>query len=148
MTDNWLYPAPFVETVIPQSRDIDGLNHTNNAVYVGWCEQVAWQHSQSLGLSLQDYQDNNRALAITSAQYQYLAASYLDEKLQIGTWLADCDNKMKINRYFQVTRACDGKTLLTAQWQLLCIEISSGKPKRMPQEYIDIYGEAAMSTNR
>ncbi|MBI1771970.1 MAG: acyl-CoA thioesterase, partial [Burkholderiales bacterium] len=51
----WDYPQPFTRAVKPQESDIDGLNHTNNAVYVRWCEEVAWGHSEALGLNLADY---------------------------------------------------------------------------------------------
>ena len=47
---NWDYPHPCTLPVMPQASDIDGLQHTNNAVYVRWCEQVAWHHSALLGL--------------------------------------------------------------------------------------------------
>ena len=46
----WDVPAPFVQAVSPGDDDIDGLRHTNNAVYVRWCEATAWAHSASLGL--------------------------------------------------------------------------------------------------
>ena len=52
---DWDYPQPFILPVMPQAGDIDGLNHTNNAVYVRWCEQAGWAHSEGLGLSLDDY---------------------------------------------------------------------------------------------
>jgi acyl-ACP thioesterase len=49
----WDYPQPFMLQRTPQAADIDGLNHTNNAVYVRWCEQAGWAHSEALGLTLE-----------------------------------------------------------------------------------------------
>ena len=63
----WDYPCPYLMTVRPLEEHIDGLNHTNNAVYVQWCEKVGWAHSESLGLSLIDYQRLDRAMAIRGA---------------------------------------------------------------------------------
>ena len=41
----WDYPQPFVVPVVPEATDIDGLRHTNNAIYVNWCELAGWaQH--------------------------------------------------------------------------------------------------------
>ena len=48
----WDYPTPFTQPAVPQAGDIDGLNHTNNAVYVQWCEKIGWAHSEALGLDL------------------------------------------------------------------------------------------------
>ncbi|MCM2331173.1 MAG: acyl-CoA thioesterase, partial [Pseudomonas sagittaria] len=51
---NWELPAPFVLAIEVGAEHIDALGHANNAVYVGWLEQCAWAHSQSLGLSIDD----------------------------------------------------------------------------------------------
>ena len=69
---DWDYPQPFTLPVTPQAGDIDGLNHTNNAVYVRWCEQAGWAHSERLGLSLDDYRRLDRAMAIRRGEYDYL----------------------------------------------------------------------------
>ena len=60
---NWDYPQPHIVPVMPQAGDIDGLQHTNNAVYVRWCEHAAWHHSKALGLDLEDYRRLDRAMA-------------------------------------------------------------------------------------
>ena len=52
LASGWDYPSPHRREVRPQAADIDGLNHTNNAVYVRWCEEAGWAHSNALGLTL------------------------------------------------------------------------------------------------
>jgi len=136
---NWDYPQPFTIDVQVLPADIDGLNHTNNAVYVQWCEQAGWQHSCHAGLDLQAYQRLDRAMAIRHSEFDYLQAALLNEELRIGTWLVKSDGKLSMERRFQIIRLADEKTLLRAKWDLVCIEISSGKPKRMPQEFIEKY---------
>ena len=49
----WDHPNPHTLRTHVTAGDIDGLNHTNNAVYVKWCEQAAWAHSVALGLDLE-----------------------------------------------------------------------------------------------
>ena len=51
---SWDHPGPHVLRTRVEAQDIDGLQHTNNAVYVKWCEQVAWSHSVALGLDLDE----------------------------------------------------------------------------------------------
>lgn len=135
----WDYPAPFSHRVKVEPNHIDGLNHTNNAVYIQWCEETAWEHSNSLGLGLYDYQELNRAMAITGAQYQYLAPSYSDDELIIGTWLTSSDQRLTLERQFQICRSRDGKTLMRGTWSLICINIKTGKPVRMPKQFIEAY---------
>jgi acyl-CoA thioester hydrolase len=136
---SWDYPDPHLLDVSPQPQDIDGLNHTNNAVYVQWCERVAWAHSQALGLALADYQRLDRAMAIREGHYDYLLPSFEGEALQLGTWLTAGDGKLAMERRFQLRRASDGQTLMRGRWALVCIEISSGRPRRMPPEFVSAY---------
>ncbi|HEY1129262.1 MAG TPA: thioesterase family protein [Roseateles sp.] len=143
MTDDWDRASPFTLALSPRPDDIDGLGHTNNAVYVQWCEQAGWAHSAALGLSLADYRRLDRAMAIREGHYDYLLPSFEGEALVLGTWLTASDGKLTMERRFQLRRASDGVTLVRGRWALVCIEISSGKPRRMPAEFLTVY-EAAV----
>ena len=136
---NWDVPQPHIHPVTPQADDIDGLDHTNNAVYVRWCEQAGWSHSEALGLDLADYRRLDRAMAIARAEYEYLLPTGLGDELLLGTWLSATDGRLTMERRFQLVRAGDGATVMRGRWQLVCIEIGSGKPRRMPPEFCDVY---------
>ena len=136
---DWDYPQPFTLPVSPQAGDIDGLDHTNNAVYVRWCEQAGWAHSVQLGLALDDYRRLDRAMAIRRGEYDYLLPTSLGEPLLLATWLVGGDGKLSLERRFQVVRASDGATVLRARWELVCIDITVGRPRRMPPEFIAAY---------
>ncbi len=135
----WDYPNPFLLPRVPQAADIDGLNHTNNAVYVRWCEQAGWAHSESLGLTLDDYRRLDRAMAIRRGEYEYLLPTFEGEALVLATWLVGGDGKLAMERRFQLVREHDGATVLRGRWDLVCIEMSSGRPRRMPQAFLDAY---------
>ena len=135
----WDYFHAFTMPVSPQREDIDGLNHTNNAVYVQWCERVAWAHSEALGLNLTDYRRLDRAMAIRRGEYDYLLPTQLGDELTLATWLTASDGKMTMERRFQLRRDGDGATVLRGRWDLVCIELSSGRPRRMPAEFCDVY---------
>jgi acyl-CoA thioester hydrolase len=133
------YPNPFTLPLAPQASDIDGLNHTNNAVYVRWCEQIGWAHSETLGLALADYQRLDRAMAIRRGEYDYLLPTGLGEELLLATWLFAGDGKVTMERRFQLVRVRDQATVLRGRWDLVCIEMSSGRARRMPEEFIAAY---------
>ncbi|MFZ4538827.1 acyl-CoA thioesterase [Propionivibrio sp.] len=136
---NWDYPKPFTLAVSPSGGDIDGLNHTNNAVYVRWCETIGWAHSAVLGLSLADYGRLDRAMAIRRGEYDYLLPSVLGDELLLGTWLTGSDGKITMERRFQLIRLRDQSTVLRGRWDLVCIEMSTGRPRRMPTEFSVVY---------
>jgi acyl-CoA thioester hydrolase len=135
----WDYPNPFTLAVVPGVDHIDGLNHTNNAVYVRWCEAIAWAHSERLGLGLADYVRLDRAMAIRRGEYDYLLPSYLGDELLLGTWLSGSDGKITLERRFQLIRLRDQSTVLRGRWDLVCIEMRSGRPRRMPAEFSAVY---------
>lgn len=141
----WDRPRPYTLDVVVAEEDIDALNHTNNTVYVKWCERAAWQHSCSLGLDIEAYRALDRAIAIRRAEYDYIQAALLGEKLRIATWISESDGKLSMRREFQIVRLSDGVTLLRGAWQVVCIEMSSGRPRRMPPEFRDGYGAVVVS---
>lgn len=140
---NWDHPAPCIKPITVQAADIDGLGHTNNACYVRWCEQCAWAHSAALGLGLDDYQALDRGMAIHKAAYQYHLPSVAGADLLLGTWLSDCDGKLRLERRFQIIDAASGATILRAEWQLICTTLSTGKATRFPPRFLEVYGSEA-----
>jgi acyl-CoA thioester hydrolase len=135
----WDYPDPFTLPLVPQAGDIDGLDHTNNGTYVRWCEKIGWAHSEKLGLDLADYQRLDRAMAIRRGEYDYLLPTQLNDHLTLATWLFAGDGRLTLERRFQLIRDSDKATVLRGRWELVCIEVSSGRARRMPPEFIQAY---------
>jgi acyl-CoA thioester hydrolase len=142
----WDFGNPYVLRTRVRPADIDGLNHTNNAVYVDWCQQAAWAHSVALGLDLSRYQALDRAMAITYSEFHYLQASREGDEIAVATWIVEWDRKLTMTRRFQVIRAGDGVTLLRATMRFACIELSTGRPRRLPPEFVDGYGPAVLAS--
>ena len=143
----WDHPHPFTLFTEVRSEDIDGLEHTNNAVYVKWCEQVAWAHSNALGLDLDTYRRLDRAMAITHSDYHYIQASRQGDNIAVATWIVEWDRRLTMRRHFQIIRMDDGVTLLRGGMRFACIELSTGRPRRLPEEFIAGYGPAVLGEN-
>ncbi len=140
---DWDHADPFFLDRLVSENDVDELLHTNNTVYVHWCQEAAWAHSKQLGLDIERYKELDRAMAITYSEYRYLRASNVGDKVKIGTWIVSWDRKLTMKREFQIIRE-DGATLLRGVMHFACIEISSGKPRRLPKEFIEGYGPAVI----
>jgi acyl-CoA thioester hydrolase len=145
---NWDYPAPHCNELLVGDHDIDGMGHTNNACYISWCEQVAWSHSAELGLTIADYQQLDRGVAIRQASYDYYLPSFSGDKLLIGTWLTHCDGKLRLQRRFQLIKPASGQTILRGCWDLVGIRVSTGKPSRFPEEFLRCYGAAVVDSKK
>ncbi len=101
--------------------------------------------AELLGLDLDAYRAVDRAMAITYSEYNYLAASREGEEVTVATWITQWDRKLTMERKFQVIRHSDNTTLLRAGMRFACIELSSGRPRRLPPEFIDGYGPAVLT---
>lgn len=136
---NWDYSSPFMVEEQVKQTDVDILGHTNNVTYLRWLELAAWGHSSQLGLDLEAYKALNRAMVVRRHELDYLAASYKGDEVCIGTWLVGLDGKLSLWRRYQVIRVSDGLTLLRGLTHFVCADFTTGRPKRMPAEFISGY---------
>lgn len=137
---DWDYGPPgYLKDITVDESHIDIMGHTNNVVYVSWLEDVAWGHSQALGLDWAKYQELNRAMVARRHEVDYLAATFAGDHLVMGTWLVENDRKLTLTRRYQLIRPQDGVTALRGYTQWVCVALDSGKPKRMPVEFAEGY---------
>ncbi|KIH83427.1 acyl-CoA thioesterase [Pseudomonas batumici] len=139
MVKPWDLPNPFVFDLAVDNADIDELGHVNHSVYVKWLEHCAWSHSLSLGITLADYRRLDRGMAVVRNEVDYLASAYEGERLLIATWIVSVQ-RITLVRHFQVIRAADMCVLLRAITTFACVELSTGKPRRMPEEFATSFG--------
>ena len=78
-------------------------------------------------------------MAIRHAAYDYLLPTQLGESLSLATWLTASDGKLTMERRFQLVRERDQATVLRGHWALVCIELASGRARRMPAEFCAVY---------
>jgi acyl-CoA thioester hydrolase len=142
----WDFQQPFTASVEVGKADIDVLGHTNNVVYLRWLEQVAWAHSESLGLDWEAYKRLGRAMVARRHELDYLAPTFAGDSLQAGTWLAENDGKLSMWRRYQIIRVSDGVTVMRGLTQWVCVDLQSGKPRRQPEEFLLAYAVATPLT--
>jgi acyl-CoA thioester hydrolase len=128
-------PHPHVLPLTVDDADIDAYNHVNNAVYVRWCDLVAWDHSAALGLPLARCLELDRGMAVIRTLISYARPAVLGDQVQIATWILPSESRLCIRRRFQIVRSERGETLARAEVEYACIELSSGKPVRWPAEF-------------
>ena len=135
----WDYPNPFTVSITVSNNEIDQLGHTNNQVYLDWMMKAAYEHSESLGLSVNDYLSIGIAMVAKRHEINYLSATYINDNLIVGTWIATNDNRFRSMRKYQIIRMGDQKTILRAETDWVSLNIDNGKPERMPDEFIRCY---------
>lgn len=132
-------PRPHLLNLTVDASGIDAYQHVNNAVYVTWCDRVAWSHSAALGLPIERCLQLDRGMAVVRTTIAYLRPALLDDALTIATWLLPAKSRLCVRRRFQITRPADDATLARAEIEYACIELSSGRPARWPPEFREHY---------
>lgn len=138
-TVSWDFPDPHVLALTVDAGSIDVMGHANNVEYLRWLEQVAWDHSNHLGLDWAAYRRMDRAMVARRTELDYLAPAFEGDALLLATWIVENDERVSITRRYQIVRPADGRTLLRGQTQWVCVEISTGKARRMPPEFVSGY---------
>lgn len=117
---------------------IDVLGHVNNVVYVQWMQDVASAHIEELGVGLEQYLELKHAMVAVEHHVQYRKAALLDDEIILRTWLYDI-NALYSFRQYAFFNAKDNNLLFTANTKWACIEIATGRPKRMSPTFIQAY---------
>jgi acyl-CoA thioester hydrolase len=132
-------PNPHLLNLTVDANDIDAYRHVNNAVYVTWCDRVAWDHSTALGLPLERCLELDRGMAVVRTLITYLRPALHNDSLTIATWILPASSRLCVRRRFQIVRMSDAITLARAEIEYVCIELSSGRPTRWPPEFRERY---------
>jgi acyl-CoA thioester hydrolase len=133
------FPAPHVIELSVQDEHIDAYGHVNNAVYLSWLDLVAWSHSASLGVPLEQCLALRRGMAAQRIEIDYLRAALRGDRVQAATWIVSSDCRLRAERRFQIRRLPDGTTLARARVDYVCINLDSGRAARMPELFARAY---------
>lgn len=133
------HPSPHLVTVAVAPADIDAYDHVNNAVYLTWLDRAAWSHSAALGMPLERCLGMRRGMAALRIEIDYLAAAVRGDAVQVATWIARSDGRLRCERRFQVVKPAGGRTLARAMIEYVCINLDSGRAARMPEPFIRAY---------
>jgi acyl-CoA thioester hydrolase len=119
--------------------DIDGFNHVNNARYIDWANEIAWAHSDALGLTMEDYRRLGVGCVVWRHEFDYVAPVVLGDEIEVATWIAENDNRLRLIRAYEMRNAASGKVVFRGRTTFVSIDIKSGRPARMPKEFIEAY---------
>jgi acyl-CoA thioester hydrolase len=132
------HPTPHVIELAVRAEDIDEYGHVNNAVYLSWCDRVAWSHSGALGAPIKQCLALRRGMAASRIEIDYLRAAVMGDEVQAATWIVSVD-RLRAERRFQFVRTGDGVTLARARIDYVCINLDSGRAARMPELFARAY---------
>lgn len=121
-----------------EPQHIDILGHVNNVMYVQWMQDVASAHIEKIGLGLKEYLKLKHAMVAVEHHMQYRKAAFEGEDIILRTWLDDI-NALYSFRQYVFYRPKDRTILFLANTKWACVEIATGRPKRMSPSFTQAY---------
>ncbi|HEX2739692.1 MAG TPA: thioesterase family protein [Rubrobacter sp.] len=113
--------------------EIDAQGHVNNATYLSYFEVGRVEWLRATGQSYREMEDRGRGLVVVEALLHYRRPAFFDDELTLRTDLTDL-GKVSLRFEYEVLR--DGEVLTTGHTRHACVDLSTGKPVRMPQELL------------
>jgi acyl-CoA thioester hydrolase len=136
----WDLPAPHVRIITAQPGDIDLFGHVNNAVYLRWADEAAWEHWEHAGYGTDTCRALDQGMAIVRTEADYLGHVREGDQVACAVWIPVADGRLRAERWYQFRRVSDQATVFRAVTKLVCFSLSTGKPARMKPAFAHHYG--------
>lgn len=138
-------PGAFTMRRVVEWRDVDSVEHVNNAVYLSYMEESAIEQSASIGWSMQRMRDEGFGVVARKHQIEYRLQAELGDPLLVTTYLSE-PRRSSIIRNFIITRP-DGEIVARSRSLYLCVNLSTGMPIRIPQQVMKDFAPVIAGAN-
>ena len=128
-------------------RDIDPAGHVNNANYLAYIEEsnvgVAAAHGWPMARMIAE------GFGIVARRYriEYREPALLDDELEVTTFIADVKRATAV-RHNSIRRLSDGALLARAYALWVCVDLASGRPRRIPDGFMADFADNIAGEDR
>jgi acyl-CoA thioester hydrolase len=120
--------------------EMDAQGHVNNAVYQHYLEQVAIEHSESLGFTPARYRELGGTFVMRRVTIDYLRPAFAGDMLALTTWLEEMRGPRAIRRY-EIRRVEAPDLLVTAEALWVWVAAVTMRPRAIPEEILTTFGQ-------
>ena len=113
--------------------ETDAQRIANNANYLSYFEVGRVEWMRAIGFSYRELEEQGFGFVVVEAHLFYRKAAYFDDELTLQTSLAEL-NRASLRFEYEVLR--DDELTASGYTRHGCIDIASGKPRRLPQDLI------------
>lgn len=121
-------------------RDIDGAGHVNNASYLAYVEDCGVEVASAHGWSMKRMMEAGFGLIARRYRIEYLLPALLGDELEVSTYVSD-PRRVTAVRHYHIKRAEDGALLARAHVLWVWVDLESGKPIRIPADFLDEFAD-------
>jgi acyl-CoA thioester hydrolase len=118
----------FEKRIVAGEGDIDELGHVNNAVWVGWIQEMATSHWRAM--APQAHVDAY-VWVVVRHEIDYLRAVLPGESVTGRTWVGEAPRGARFDRHVEFLGE-DGKPRVRARTTWAILDKTTGRPLRVP----------------
>lgn len=116
-------------------RDIDPMNHVNNATYLSYVEDCGVQVSEAHGWPMPRMFAEGFGLVARRHRIEYRIPALLGDELELSTWVSGV-RSASATRHYTITRPADDLLLARVLTVWVWVDIKTGQPIRIPAHFI------------
>jgi len=129
----------FTTTRRVEWRDIDGVGHVNNAVYLSYIEDAGTQVSCAFGWPIRRMSEAGFAIIPRKHHIEYLQPALMDDELEIRTWVSG-GRRSTATRHYLIHRIGDGALLARVNTLYVWVSMETFHPIRIPTDFWADFG--------
>lgn len=114
-------------------QDIDRQGRVNNVCYVQWMQDLATAHTAAKGWDMARYEALAQGWVVRRHAVVYKRPALLGDDIMAATWISSFASRQCVRRY-RFVRESDDAVLVEAETQWVYIDLTSGRPVRIPDE--------------
>jgi acyl-CoA thioester hydrolase len=128
-------PGVFTHRRRVEWRDIDTAQHVNNAAYLNYLEECTILAGEAHGWPVTRSRGEGFAIIARQHHIEYKQPATLGDEIEVATWASDVKN-FSATRHYTITRASDGKLLVTANTQWVWVDLATNRLMRIPAHFL------------
>ncbi len=126
-------PLIHTRTFRVHQYECDAYGHVNNANYLRYMQEAAFDASAAAGYDPDRYAAMGRGWLIRETDIEYLRPLRYGDSVTVNTWVADF-RRVRSRRAYELISAGSGKRAARAHTDWVFVESVTGKPTRIPPE--------------
>jgi len=126
-------PLTFTRNFRIRHYECDAFGHLNNANYVRYMQETAFDASAAAGYDSEAYNALGRYWLIRETDIEYLKPSQYGNTLEIKTWVMDF-HRVRSRRAYEIRNKANNEIVAKASTDWVFLESGSNKPAKIPNE--------------
>jgi acyl-CoA thioester hydrolase len=118
-----------------RSYELDSNGHVNNAVYLGYAEEVATLHAEALGLGRAWAQGQGGMWVVHRHEITYVTPAGYGDDLELRTTVESMRGARAVRRT-TMHRTLDRRAIAEIRTEWVWVRASDSRPARLPPEAI------------